>query len=70
MLEIAKTITETPPAVVAVNKRYVYAALEARGGRSVIGRRRPPGRAAPRRAGGDVAGLMQQVKAGRKQGRP
>jgi enoyl-CoA hydratase len=36
VLEIAKTITETPPGVVTVNKRYVYTALEARGGRSVI----------------------------------
>jgi enoyl-CoA hydratase len=36
VLEIAKTIAETPPAVVTVNKRYVYTALEARGGRSVI----------------------------------
>jgi enoyl-CoA hydratase len=36
VLAIAKTITETPPAVAAVNKRYVYSALEARGGRSVI----------------------------------
>ena len=36
VLAIAKTIAETPPAVVTVNKRYVYSALEARGGRSVI----------------------------------
>jgi enoyl-CoA hydratase len=36
VLAIAKTIAETPPAVVAVNKRYVYTALEARGARSVI----------------------------------
>jgi enoyl-CoA hydratase len=36
VLEIAKTISETPPGVVSVNKRYVYTALEARGGRSVI----------------------------------
>jgi enoyl-CoA hydratase len=36
VLEIAKTIAETPPAVVTVNKRYVYTALEARGGRSII----------------------------------
>jgi len=36
VLAIAKTITETPPAVVTVNKRYVYTALEARGARSVI----------------------------------
>ena len=36
VLEIARTIGETPPAVVTVNKRYVYTALEARGARSVI----------------------------------
>ena len=36
VLAIAQTIAETPPAVAAVNKRYVYTALEARGGRSVI----------------------------------
>lgn len=36
VLAIAKTIAETPPGVVTVNKRYVYTALEARGGRSVI----------------------------------
>ena len=31
MLEIAERITQTPPGVVTVNKRYVYTALEARG---------------------------------------
>ena len=36
VLEIAQRIAETPPAVVTVNKRYVYTALEARGARSVI----------------------------------
>jgi enoyl-CoA hydratase len=36
VLAIAKTIAETPPAVVTVNKRYVYTALDARGARSVI----------------------------------
>lgn len=36
VLEIATRIAGTPPAVVAVNKRYVYTALEARGGRAVI----------------------------------
>jgi enoyl-CoA hydratase len=36
VLAIAKTIAETPPAVAAVNKRFVYTALEARGARSVI----------------------------------
>jgi enoyl-CoA hydratase len=36
VLAIAASIAETPPAVVTVNKRYVYTALEARGARSVI----------------------------------
>lgn len=36
VLEIAERITQTPPAVVTVNKRYVYTALEARGARSVV----------------------------------
>ena len=36
VLEIAIRITQTPPAVVTVNKRFVYTALEARGSRSVI----------------------------------
>ena len=36
VLEIAVRITQTPPAVVTVNKRYVYTALEARGARNVI----------------------------------
>jgi len=36
VLEICERIAQTPPAVVAVNKRYVYTALEARGARSVI----------------------------------
>jgi len=36
VLEIAARIAETPPDVLAVNKRYVYTALEARGARAVI----------------------------------
>jgi enoyl-CoA hydratase len=67
VVEIARRITEVPPAVVAINKRFVYAALEARGARAVI---RIGGdlQAGPHLAalGGDVAGLMQQVKATRK----
>jgi len=34
VLAIARRIAEVPPAVVTVNKRFVYAALEARGGRA------------------------------------
>jgi enoyl-CoA hydratase len=36
VLEIATRIAATPPEVVAVNKRYVYTALEARGARAVV----------------------------------
>lgn len=36
VLAIAKGIAEAPPAVVTVNKRYVYTALEAQGARSTI----------------------------------
>jgi enoyl-CoA hydratase len=36
VLEIAATMAQTPVAVLTVNKRYVYTALEARGARSVI----------------------------------
>ncbi len=36
VVAIAQRIAEVPPAVVAVNKRFVYTALEARGGRAVV----------------------------------
>jgi enoyl-CoA hydratase len=36
VLEIASAMAQTPPAVLAVNKRFVHTALEARGARSVI----------------------------------
>ena len=36
VLEVCQRIAQVPPAVVAVNKRYVYTALEARGARAVI----------------------------------
>ena len=67
VFEIARRITEVPPAVVTVNKRFVYAALEARGARTVI-RVGNDLQAGPHLAalGGDVASLMQQVKAARK----
>src|SRR4030095_9578239 len=69
VFEIARRITEVPPAVVTVNKRFVYAALEARGARTVI-RIGADLQAGPHLAalGGDVAGLMQAVKATRKPG--
>ena len=67
VFEIARRITEVPPAVVTVNKRFVHAALEARGARAVI---RIGGdlQAGPHLAalGGDASGLMQQIKATRK----
>jgi enoyl-CoA hydratase len=52
VLEIASAMAQTPLAVLSVNKRFVYTALEARGARSVI------------RTGGDLqAGPhMQAVK--------
>jgi len=36
VLEVAEVITQTPPAVVTVNKRFVYAAMEAQGARTVV----------------------------------
>ena len=36
VLEVAEAIAQTPPAVVAVNKRYVYTAMEQRGSRATI----------------------------------
>jgi enoyl-CoA hydratase len=36
VLELASRIAETPPEVLAVNKRFVYTALEARGTRAAI----------------------------------
>jgi enoyl-CoA hydratase len=67
VLEIAKRIAEVPPAVVTVNKRFVYAALEARGVRTAI-RVGNDLQAGPHLAaiGGDTAALMQQVKGTRK----
>lgn len=66
VLEIASTMAQTPVAVLSVNKRFVYTALEARGARSVI------------RTGGDLqAGphlqaaqqsaeaILERVKAGK-----
>jgi enoyl-CoA hydratase/carnithine racemase len=36
VLEIAERVASVPAAVLTVHKRYVYTALEARGGRSLI----------------------------------
>jgi enoyl-CoA hydratase len=69
VLAIAQTIAETQPAVVTVNKRYVYTALEARGGRSVI-RTGADLQAGPHlqgfRAGG--AELSAKIKASQQKG--
>ncbi len=62
VLEVAKGIAQTSPAVVAVNKRYVHTAMEARGSRSVI---RTGGdlQAGPHLAAlGDATELTQRVK--------
>jgi enoyl-CoA hydratase len=68
VVEIAQRIAEVPPAVVAVNKRFVYTALEARGGRAVV---RTAGdlQAGPHLQalmGGDASGLMEKVKGSRE----
>ena len=62
VLEVAEGIAQTSPAVVAVNKRYVHTAMEARGSRSII---RTGGdlQAGPHLAAlGDAAELTRQVK--------
>jgi enoyl-CoA hydratase len=67
VLAIAKTVAETPPAVVTVNKRYVYSALELRGGRSVI-RTGADLQAGPHLQGVQRSGaeLSAQIKASQK----
>jgi len=65
VLEIAERITQTPPAVVTVNKRYVYTALEARGARSVI-RTGADLQAGPHLQALSAADLTAQVKATNK----
>ena len=69
VLQIAQTIAETPPAVVTVNKRYVYTALEARGGRSVI-RTGADLQAGPHLQGLGASGaeLSAKIKAAQKKG--
>jgi enoyl-CoA hydratase len=64
VLEIAVRITETPPAVVTVNKRYVYTALEARGARAVIrtGADLQAGPHLQALLGGGAAGLVDRIK--------
>jgi len=69
VLAVCRRIAEIPPAVVAVNKRYVYTALEARGARSVI---RTGGdlQAGPhlRAFAGSAEGLSRRVKQTRSGG--
>lgn len=65
VLEIASGMAQTPSAVLAVNKRAVHTALEARGGRSVI-RTLGDLQAGPhlQSLGGDE--ILSQVKSGNK----
>lgn len=67
VLEIAQRIAETPPAVVTVNKRYVYASLEARGAHASI-RQAADLQAGPhmQALAGDAAALSAQIKASQK----
>jgi len=65
VLEIAERITQTPPGVVTVNKRYVYTALEARGARSVV-RTGADLQAGPHLQGISAEDLTAQVKATNK----
>ncbi len=67
VLGIAETIAATPPAVVAVNKRYVYTAIEARGGRNVI-RTGADLQAGPHTQGLSADELSAKVKATQKKG--
>ena len=65
VLEIAERITQTPPGVVTVNKRYVYTALEARGARNVI-RTGADLQAGPHLQNLSAADLTARVKASNK----
>ena len=67
VLEIAQRIAETPPAVVTVNKRYVYASLEARGAHSSI-RQAADLQAGPhmQALADDAAALSAKLKAAHK----
>jgi len=64
VVEIAARIAQTPPAVVAVNKRFVYTALEARGGRAIVrtGGDLQAGPHLQALAGGDPTALLARVK--------
>lgn len=65
VLEIARGMAATPSAVLAVNKRAVHTAIEARGGRAVI-RTLGDLQAGPhlQQLGGDA--ILEQVKSGNK----
>ncbi len=67
VVAIARRIAEVPPAVVTVNKRFVYTALEARGGRAIVrtGGDLQAGPHLQALMGGDAAGLLQKVKGSR-----
>ena len=68
VLEIAVEIAQTNAAVLSVNKRYVHAAMEAMGARSVI-RTAPDLQAGAKldAARGDIGNLTERVKASSKE---
>ncbi|MBC8340643.1 MAG: hypothetical protein H8E63_03160 [Proteobacteria bacterium] len=68
MLEIASRIAQTPPAVVTVNKRFVRAAQEVQGARSIIriGGELQAGPHMQALMQGDVAALGDDIKSASK----
>jgi enoyl-CoA hydratase/carnithine racemase len=61
VVEIAARIAQVPPAVVAVNKRFVYTAVEARGGRAMV-RTGNDRQAGPHLQALDPSALIAKVK--------
>jgi enoyl-CoA hydratase len=68
VLQIALRIAQAPPAVVAVNKRFVHAAQDARGARSIIrmGADMQAGPHMQALMGGGIEGLSDDVKSANK----
>ena len=65
VLEIAERIASVPAAVLAVHKRYVYTAIEARGGRSLI-RTGADLQAGPHLQALEASEIMDRVKKGNR----
>ena len=67
VLEIAAQIAQSSPAVLAVQKRFVYTALDARGGRSVVrtGNDLAAGPHMQELTGSDPKAILERVKDGR-----